>query len=149
MEFYFEIVHCPGLYHQAAEAISRLRKLDQEPVDETEDVDDDIPTYCILGQESDALCATEEEGVINLHMPTSKELFKVQLTDAYCQNMVKLVGTDAQFAVDEKGLKDRKAPIDGSMQVIVPKIFCQEILYNRHCLILAGYPGTCRMYDEL
>lgn len=33
-----------------ADAMSRLPKLEQKSVSKTEDVDDDIPTFCILGQ---------------------------------------------------------------------------------------------------
>lgn len=60
MEFSFEIVHCPRLSHQAADAMSRQPKVDQEAVDEAKVVDNDIPTYCKLGQQSDTLCETKE-----------------------------------------------------------------------------------------
>lgn len=58
MEFNEEIVHGAGIYQQAADARSLLSKMDRESVVEVTDVDDDIPTYCTMGQVSDVLYKT-------------------------------------------------------------------------------------------
>lgn len=149
MEFDFEIVHLPPLYQQAADAMYRLPKVDRKLVGEADDVEDDIPSYRILGQESEALWATEEDRVTSLPISTSEELLEAQQMNSCCRNVVKLVGIDTQFAMDENVLLYQKAPIDGPVQVIVTDIFCQAILYNGHHPILAGLPGTCQIYDEL
>lgn len=41
-------------------------KVDQKPVTEAEDVGDDIPMYCILGQELDTLYATQGDQEKNI-----------------------------------------------------------------------------------
>lgn len=51
-KFDFEIVHRPGLYHQAANAMFRPPQADTGSPSDDNDVDDDVPTYCIMGQES-------------------------------------------------------------------------------------------------
>lgn len=129
--------------------MSRLSHVDQEPVDKTEDVDEDILTYGIMSQVLDALCVTEDDRAVNLPIRTSKELLEAQQTDTYCQNMFRLVSTDTRLTVDENWMICRQATINGSMQVIISEVFPQAVLYSRHYPILAGHPGTCRMYDEL
>lgn len=44
--------------------------------------------------------------------------------------MDKLVGFDARITVNENVLLCRKGPIDGSVEVVIPKVFCQAIFYN-------------------
>lgn len=51
-EFYFEIVHWPDKYHEAADTMSSLPQKATDKTQGSADVDDDISTYCIAGQVS-------------------------------------------------------------------------------------------------
>lgn len=81
--------------------MSRLPIVQHEPIDDGTIVEDDIPTYCIRGQQSDSFCAIEEDRVRTLPMSISKSLRYTKQTDAHCRNMVEVVGTDIGFALDE------------------------------------------------
>lgn len=89
-----EIVDYPGLNHQAATSLSRLHNVDRQSIKEAESGNINITMCCILGQESDELCATEESGVKSLLIQTSNEFLEVQQSNTHSWNMVKLAGTD-------------------------------------------------------
>lgn len=55
MEFDFEIISSPGLYHHLAYAMSPVSKRGNNIMRNEEDVDKDVPTYSKVGKES-AVC---------------------------------------------------------------------------------------------
>lgn len=120
------------------------------PVINKTNIDDDISTFCKVEQKPDLLCRIKEDRMITQTIQTSKALLKAQQTDTYCQNVIKLLGTDNQFTESEnRMLYARKLPIDRFAQVIVPEVFFQTILYNGNFLILVGHTDTHWMYDKL
>lgn len=112
-------------------------------------MNDEIPTHCIQGQESNALCGTEEDGVRNLSIRTFIKLLESQKTHTYCQNIVRLESCDNRCTVNENGLICQLTFMNVSIQAIVVKVFCLEFLFNKHYPIFTALPGTRRMYDEL
>lgn len=104
MKLKFEIVYRPRVYHQAVDGMPQPHKVDWERSGNVEVVDKDISTYCILGQKSNALCATKKDRARSLTIPTSKTISENQQTSAYCRKIGKNVGNNAQFTVNKKGL---------------------------------------------
>lgn len=51
MKFGFKIVHRLGHYHQAVDALFQLPEAEISNPSSDEDVNDDKPTYCVMGQE--------------------------------------------------------------------------------------------------
>lgn len=76
---------------------------------------DDIPKSGILGRVSDSVCSIEENWIITWSISTFMELLEAQRIDTYCQNVVKIVSTNARFTASENGIICRKAPIDASV----------------------------------
>lgn len=85
MEFDFNVAQRPDLYHEGAETMSRLpQKVLNTPEMEI-DIDDDIPTYCILRQNTDPIVATEQPNMATV--PMYKEILKAQKNDVCCQSI--------------------------------------------------------------
>lgn len=70
------------------------RKIPQTP-EEKGNVDDNIPTYCILGQNTDTIFATEKLRPSMATVATSKEIMKPQKNNVYCQSIAQLIGINA------------------------------------------------------
>lgn len=80
-KFDFAIVHRPGKYHEAEDALSRQQKKESERDEVVADVYDNIPTYCILGQISEPnTVSTKREEVVRA-LATTKELMNAQAND--------------------------------------------------------------------
>lgn len=129
--------------------MSQLPKAGISSPSDDRDDDNDIPTYCVLGQEL-TVCTFDDDHFAALAMPEPKDLLTNQQTDTYCQHMSKLVnGSESRFTIDDDGLICQKAPLHGSLQAIVLESFRRAILYNGHHPIYARNSGTKRMYDNL
>lgn len=59
IEFEFEIIHLPGKYHKAADAMTRLPQKSKNKTKEIAALDDDIPEYCIVRKESEPYTVLE------------------------------------------------------------------------------------------
>lgn len=81
MEFDFEILHRPRLYRPAADAMSRLPQADIGSPSKDKGVDNDIPTYCVMEQESDVCSTSDDEDFTVLTMSKPKDLLDDQPTD--------------------------------------------------------------------
>lgn len=105
MKFDFEIKHRPGLYHQAADLISKLLKEDDSSMHDEKAVEDEIPTYYIMGQES-VLCSTIYVDCSTAQTMTApKVIFDSQKSDKYCQHILSLVkGSGSLFSINKNGL---------------------------------------------
>lgn len=101
--------------------MSLLSKTGVRSSDDEKDVDDDITPSFIVGQESAACSTSDDDHSTALTIPTPKGLLDYRQTDVYCQRRSKLLqSNDFCFSMTEDGLECRKAPINGSLQFIVP-----------------------------
>lgn len=149
LKFDFKVVRWPGLYHQAPDAMSRLHKIVPKTSAKEADFDDKIPTHCILGQETDSKVATEDLWSDMVTVLISKKILEAQINDVYCQSVAQLISTDARFTIDDEGVLYRRTPIDGVREVIVLETYLRAMLCSSLYPIIAGKPGTRRMYGEV
>lgn len=89
LEIVFGIVHCPRFNTQAADAGFCIPKMNLEPVDVTQHLNEDIPTYCILCQKSHALCATGEDRVIHTPMAAGRKYNEGYLREQYKTKVIR------------------------------------------------------------
>lgn len=103
----------------------RLSQADIGSSNDNKDVDDYIPTYCIVRQKSAVCPAFDEDSSTVQNMSTPKDLLDNQQTDSYCHLMLKFEqGSDSHFTIDEDGLIFQRALTNDSLQVIVPEAPC-------------------------
>lgn len=121
MDLDFETVQRPGTYLLLADAIFWLPKASIGGSSDYEDVDYDIPTYFRMEQELTVCFIFDDDHCSFLAMPAPKNFLASQRTDTYCQRMLKLMAdSDPHFKIGDGRLVCREAPIDLSLQVIVP-----------------------------
>ena len=165
-EYEYDVVHRPGIKHQAPDALSRLptKGTDQSPLD------DDIPCFIAdsASRKEDsyeeeyegdfdgdyALTADEvrtlREIAETVEPISVEELIREQAADAYCQSLLTEVTTDnSQFVIDHHGLICRRSNLDGALQRVVPVSLRERVLYLSHYQLLAGHPGGYKMYATL
>ena len=169
-EFDYDVEYRPGVKHNLADGMSRLRT---EGGDETP-LRDDVPTYTIClvkspngevediregeweevddifenknrpGMPEVTAFAVEEKEVMPV---TVEELIAEQAKDEYCRSVAESVGKrSSSFAYDRNGVLVRKSRLDGTLQKVVPESLRARILYLSHYPRLAGHPGGTRMY---
>lgn len=86
------------------------------------DVEDDTATYCLILRASTVCFTFDDDHSTALAMPMPKYLSVSQHTDTYCQCMLKLMqSSDLRFTIDDDGLIYQEAPIEGSLQVMLPE----------------------------
>lgn len=89
MKYNSKAIHRPVMQHQAANAISGLprnpRALDIIAVD----INDGIPTYCVIGQVMEPLDGTEIDINEEKQMPTISEIMEAQAKDTYFVRTIK------------------------------------------------------------
>lgn len=90
-------------------------------------VDYDISTYCILGQETNVDFLTEKLGRDLAMIPTFWEFFKRQQSGVYFQKIEKPIGISAQFTFEDERVLPQKVWIDGAQQVIFPETYRRTI----------------------
>ena len=79
----------------------------------------------------------------------TEELMREQATDPDCQRYSTYAGPDSLFDFNEDGILVRKAPLDGSRQVVVPASLQPRVLHLEHFPKTAGHPGITRMFRTL
>jgi hypothetical protein len=130
-EYDFTVKHRPGVIHQPADGLSRLRT---EGHDES-DLGDEIP--CIV-------VADESEGTRTYDPISIEELLTEQSRDQFCQDIVA-----KDNVLDSNGCVCRKDPRSGRLQLCVPTSLRVKVMSLGHNPPLAGHPGAKRMYQTL
>ena len=76
------------------------------------------------------------------------DIRSAQASDKECQAIRAKwnAGTPTQYKEDERGLIVRIAPIDGAVQVFVPRELRQRVLFLAHHTPVAGHPGVTRQF---
>ena len=160
-EYDFVVEHRAGIKHQAADALSRLETTGLD----TSTLRDEIPCYVVdedvqgdvlspggatplYPGNPDVMTLVQEEAEI---LPvTQDDLIREQKTDPYCKAMMGEVGkSGTQFEVNQYGLLCRRAPLDGSIQIVVPASLRARISFLSHYPRLQGHPGTSKMYETM
>jgi len=82
---------------------------------------------------------------------TTAELIAAQATDDFCvgRREALMKGLPSLFYENAGGILCRKAPLDQSVQWVVPKELTKQILSREHGPAYAGHPGAARMYNTL
>jgi len=153
-EYNYEIRHKPGKDHKVADALSRLptKGLDTSPLDE------DIPVLAVETRASDALKeASPEEAPMGAL--SAQDIILGQAEDDFCQ--ARLTELDALppldptwirqafFFREKNGLLCRRSVYGRETQVVIPKALKDRLLIHQHQPVLAGDPGSRRMYNTL
>ena len=172
-EYDFEVEYRPGVKHQLADGMSRLRT-----GDDPEEIEDEIPTFAVETDggeltisdptyvratdadeqisgyflppesESDGVCTLEEQ--TDVVPVTADELLTAQAEDPFCQEKSNSVGDPkSQFEFDRYGFLVRRSRLDGTWAKVVPASLRDRILYLAHYTRLSGHPGGIRMYYTL
>lgn len=156
MELDFEIVHRPGISHQATDALSLLptngllRTV----------LEDDIPVLVVTWSNRQALNSSSAKAVdisqaeINSSFGNDSEILpeiiEAQQSCAYwspVHQYVSLLNTTLTYDKDFKLV--RKATIDGATQNLVPRSLRSRMLSLAQYSRLSVHPGKRRMYDSL
>jgi transposase InsO family protein len=77
------------------------------------------------------------------------ELIREQATDPDCQEYSTHTGKESLFDHDASGLLIRRAPLDGTLQIVVPATLRPRLLHLEHYPRTAGHPGVTRMFRTL
>ena len=153
-EYNYEIRHKPGKDHKVADALSRLptEGLDTTPVDEA------IPVLAMETQASEALKEASPDET-PLGALTARDIILGQAEDTFCQERQKELDTlpppdpvwtrQAFFFKEKNGLLCRRSTYGRETQVVIPEALKQRLLRYQTQSVLAGHPGSRRMYDTL
>lgn len=134
-EFVFNVVHCAGVKHPAADILSRL------PTDCTDKtiLKDELPVLVIVYSEkmddvatsifelethtgTSAQSITDADGT-HVSQLALAELLIVQSGDERCQNAARHTGhAGTEFTLNKTGVLVRSAPIDRSLQKLAPRL---------------------------
>ena len=164
-EFDFEVIYKPGKSHALADGPSRMST---EGLDQSF-FDDEIP--CLPRYDArllrsevsrrhqvDTPSSRKGETIINLlrrdelRTPVSvEEMVAEQAADKYCQHAFREVADrpDTQFAFDQHGVLVRRAALDGSLQIVVPRTLRRRLLELAHHAPITAHPGRSKMYQTL
>jgi len=166
LEFEFDVVHRPGIKHQAADALSRLNTQgeDEEPLEDevptlliaTEAVEADEHEVCVIfPAEDDELPGLPEVLPVVTDPATIKpisveELIAAQSKDEYCRKLMTESDTEgSRFSYDEEGVLIRLSPLDHAQQRVIPLRLQARVLYLSHYPLTAGHPKGSKMYDTM
>ena len=163
-EYDYELKYRPGIKHQLADGVSRLRT----DGGDTEPVDDEVSCFVVqydegsealldkvhwdLPQDHPSGCRTlsitpEERDPAYISV---EEFPRSQAEDAFCHFAAETVGTpNSKFYIDRYGFLVRKSPLGGTQKRVVPTRFRPRVLYLAHHPRLSGHPGAMRMYYTL
>jgi len=142
MEFHYVVQTRPGASHHAADIMSRISTL----AEDVTPIPDAVP--CLVMPN---LTVTWQ---VPRHAPggdlsplTLAELFEGQAEDTRCQGVrATMDGNDkSRIREDANGLLVRVAPLDGSLQVYVPRHLRYGVMMREHYPPQAGHPGGNKM----
>lgn len=67
----------------------------------------------------------------------------------YQQAATQVENGKIEFTIDNNVLVIRKATIYGAVQVLVPTMLAERLLYHSHYALLAAYPGQRRIHHSM
>jgi Integrase zinc binding domain len=78
-----------------------------------------------------------------------EELIRDQAKDPECLRAARHTGADSLIDYNEHGVLVRRAPLDGSIQILVPASLRPKLLHLEYFPRTAGHPGTTRMFRSM
>jgi Integrase zinc binding domain len=72
-----------------------------------------------------------------------------QTADPWCRTLLSSRDPDSLFALNDAGILERKAPLDGVKQIILPLSLRPRLLHLEHFPRVVGHPGVTRMFHSL
>jgi Integrase zinc binding domain len=78
-----------------------------------------------------------------------EKIIREQAMDPECQQFAASAGADSLFDYKESCVLLRRSPVDGALQIFVPKSLQPKLLHLEHFLRTAGYPGVAQMFRTL
>jgi len=149
-----EIRHKPGKDHKVADALSRPPT---EGLD-TSSLYEDIPVLAVETRASDVLQEASPEEAPMGALP-AREIILGQAEDAFCQARLEELDSlsppdptwsrQAFFFRDKNGLLCRRSMYGRKTQVVIPEALRKRLLIHQHQSVLAGHPGSTKMYNTL
>jgi transposase InsO family protein len=82
-------------------------------------------------------------------MIQQEELKRAQEEDSECRALFQSETPNSIIDVNAQGVLIRKAPMDGSEQILVPQVLRPRLLHLEHYPASAGHPGVSRMYSSM
>jgi len=153
-EYNDEIRHKPGKDHKVADALSRLpaEGLDTLPLDE------DILVLAVKTRASDAL-KEASPGEAPMGALSAQDIILGQAKDDFCHARLKELDAlpppdttwsrQAFFFRKKNGLLCPRSVYVRETQVVIPEALKERLLIHQHQSVLAGHPGSRRMYNPL
>jgi len=90
---------------------------------------------------------------------TARQIILGQAEDSFCQERLRELdiisppdpkwGRKAFFFREKNGLRCRRSVYVRKPQVVIPEALKQSLFRYQHQVVLAGHPGSRRMYDTL
>lgn len=88
----------------------------------------------------------DDDSLIDEAAPTIADFLQYQKTDFYCRQYAQSVGTtNVEHTIVENGVIVQLAPINSAVQILVPQVLRERLLYHPHHPVKAGHPGQHRM----
>lgn len=167
--FEYDIVHRPGVKHQAADAMSRLNTTGTDQTD----LDDEIPTVAAVlkgpmvhqdepnwdivpydptsvQDTAHAVNPNDDDNDIDDRPISTDEMIAEQKEDPTCVKYAALADNPkSHLTLQSNGLLVRHSPQDGAVQIVVPQSLRSRILYLSHYTMAAAHPQGAKMYDTL
>jgi hypothetical protein len=78
-----------------------------------------------------------------------EEPIRDQAEDQECLRAAHHTGADSLIDYNEHGVLVRRAPLDGSIQILVPASLRPKLLHLEHFPHTAGHPGITRMFRSM
>lgn len=158
-EFEFYDVYRASINHQAADALSRLRRLSKDKTP----LKDNLPILVVHASDSNLanvdivitaiskivpLTATDAPSV-NLP-PTENEFIFQQANALHCKTAsVKVGHHNSELHSDHRALLVCKLTVCNDAQIVVPASLHERIFHVEHHPPIARHIGRCRMYNTI
>lgn len=147
LEYGFSVVHRPGAYYQAADAMSQIPKMKYQEDDDSGD--EAFPTMDISSEnhrKNSPLLHVDDDP---LPMPSEQKVMMAQTEDELCRNIRKMVCDEPSWFFNQQKPPCRRITVDGITQVVVLQSYRGAVLYKAHYPKLARHLGVRRIYDSL
>ena len=145
-EFSFDIQYKPGCTNQVADALSTI----ESGGTDKEDLDLEVPCLpvefmSVLSTSIAVPQAGPTVDEVSLEPIEIAELRAAQGDDEVCRVLLERNA----IAEDDRGLLCRTSPLDGAVQMVVPKLLQERCMALFHLPKIAGHTGSTKLYGQM
>lgn len=146
-EFQYSVESRPGQHRHATDVMSRLATTG----DDKGPIPDEIPTLLTLANFVQGWVAPTFKSDRRYPPLTVPRIIKAQEEDQRCRELRREMNrdTNSRYGETPEGLLVRFAPLDRSVQIVVPKSLQREVMVLEHEPGHAGHPGVNKMYASM